>query len=64
MPIQSRDTSKKSTVTRSQAKKNPTLAKEIEETSQAPFKPKERLEKTPIKTYNIRKRKALQVSDF
>ena len=40
MSISSRDTSKKNTVTRSQAKRNPTLAKGIEETSQAPLKPK------------------------
>ena len=40
MSIPPRESSKKDTITRSQAKKNPTLAKEIEETSQGPLKPK------------------------
>ena len=34
------DTNKKVTVTRSQARKSPILANEIEETSQGPLKPK------------------------
>ena len=42
MSIPPRDTSKKGTVTRSQAKNNPILAKEIKETSQGPPKPKRR----------------------
>ena len=40
MSIPPRDTSKKGTVTRSQARKNPSLAKEFEESSQIPLKPK------------------------
>ena len=40
MSIPPRDASKKGTITHSQTKKNPTLAKEIEETSQGPLKPK------------------------
>ena len=40
MSIIPRDRSKKGTVTCSQARKNPTLAKEIEETSRGPPKPK------------------------
>ena len=39
MSIPRRDASKKGTITRSLAKKDPTLAKEIEETSQGPLKP-------------------------
>ena len=37
MSIPPQDASKKGTITGSQAKKNPTLAKEIEETSQGPL---------------------------
>ena len=40
MSIPRQDTSKKDTVTRSQAKKNLTLAKEFKETSQGLLKPK------------------------
>ena len=40
MSVPSRDSSKKDTITRSQSSKNPTLAKEIEESSQVPLKPK------------------------
>ena len=40
MSIPPRDISKKGTVTRSQARKNPILAKEVEEGSQVPLKPK------------------------
>ena len=40
MSVPSRDSSKKDTITRSQASKNPTLAKEIEDSSQVPLKPK------------------------
>ena len=39
MSIRPRDTNKKGTLTRSQARKNPILAKEIEETSQGSLKP-------------------------
>ena len=42
MSIPPRDTSKKGTVTRSQAKNNPILAKEIEENSQGPPKLKQK----------------------
>ena len=42
MSIPLRDTSEKCTITRSQARNNPILAKEIEETSQGPLKPKRR----------------------
>ena len=42
MSVPSRDSSKKGTITRSQARKNPTLAKETEETSQGPPKPKQK----------------------
>ena len=42
MSIPPRDTSKKGTVTRSQAKSNSILAKEIKETSQGPPKPKQK----------------------
>ena len=40
MSVPSRDSSKKGTITRSQARKNPSLAKEVEESSQLPLKPK------------------------
>ena len=40
MSVRSRGSSKKGTITRNQAKKNPTLAKEVEESSQVPLKPK------------------------
>ena len=40
MSVPPQDTSKKGTVTRSQAKKNPTLAEEIKETSQSMLKPR------------------------
>ena len=40
MSVPRQDSSKKGTVTRSQARKNQTLAKEIEETLQGPPKPK------------------------
>ena len=39
MSVPSRDSSKKGTITRSQARKNPTLANEIEKSSQGPLKP-------------------------
>ena len=42
MSISSRDTSIKGTITRSQAKNNRSLAKEIEETSHGPPKPKQK----------------------
>ena len=40
MSIPPRDISKKGTVNRSQTRKNPSLAKEVEESSQVPLKPK------------------------
>ena len=40
MSVPSRDSSKKGTITRSQAKKNPILGEEIKESSQGLFKPK------------------------
>ena len=39
MSVPSRDSSKKGTITRSQARKNPTLAKEVKDSSQVPLKP-------------------------
>ena len=42
MSIPPRDTCKKGTVTRSQARKNPSLAKEVEESFQLPLKPKQK----------------------
>ena len=55
MSIPPRDTSKKGTVTRSQAKNNPILAKEIEETSQGPPHPNQnkKLEQSLIKIRNF-----------
>ena len=40
MSVPPQDASKKGTITRSQAKKTPTLAEEIKETSQGLLKPK------------------------
>ena len=42
MSVPPQDTSKKGTITHSQAKKNPTLAEEIKETSQGLLKPKQK----------------------
>ena len=49
MSIPPRDTSKKSTVTRSQARKNPSLAKEVEEISQLLLKPKRKNQENTAK---------------
>ena len=49
MSVPSRDSSKKGTITRSQAKKNPTLAKEVEESSQLPLKPKRKNQENTVK---------------
>ena len=49
MSVPPQDSSKKGTVTRSQARKNPTLAKEIEETSQSPPKPKRKNQENTAK---------------
>ena len=49
MSIPPRNTSKKGTVARSQARKNPTLAKEIEETPQGPPKPKRKNQENTAK---------------
>ena len=49
MSITPRDTSKKGTVTRSQARKNPGLAKEVEESSQLPLKPKRKNQENTAK---------------
>ena len=49
MSILPRDTSEKDTVTRSQARKNPILAKEIEETSQGPPKAKRKSQENTAK---------------
>ena len=56
MSIQPRDTSKKCTVTRSQARKNLSLAKEVEESCQVPLKPKRKLKK---EIYNILNRQVI-----
>ena len=49
MSVSPRDSRKKGTATRSQARKNPTLAKEIEETSQDPPKPKRKNQENTAK---------------
>ena len=49
MSIPPRDTSKKGTVTRSQKRKNPSLAKEVEESSQLPLKPKRKNQENTAK---------------
>ena len=49
MSIPPRDTSKKGTVTRSQARKNPSLAKEVEENSQLTLKPKRKNQENTAK---------------
>ena len=49
MSVPPRDSSKKGTVTRSQAGKNPTLAKENEETSRGPPKPKRKNQENTAK---------------
>ena len=61
MSIPPRDTSKKGTVTRSQAKNNQILAKETEETSQGPPKRKQKLEKSLIITLRYQCRKTANI---
>ena len=49
MSIPPQDTSRKGTVTRSQARKNPSLAKGVEESSQLPLKPKRKNQENTAK---------------
>ena len=53
MSIPSRDTSKKGTVTRSQSRKDPILAREIEKSSQGPLQTKQKTLRNTDKTLHI-----------